>query len=179
MLMSEQLVLKTLMQWRSRISAAAWLVVRNSHTAEDIFQNIVVKAMTREVTFESEAALVSWAFIATRREAIDWLAKHKRESPILDDELLEILDKSWQSRPVLSAGTKLDALQDYIESAPVESQSLLQLRYGHNHTCEEIADKMKLKLNAVYKRLSRLHENLKQCIKDKMRKTSRFGGLSE
>ena len=44
------------MRWRTRLSAAAWLVVRDAHAAEDIFQNVAVKAMTREARFEAEGS---------------------------------------------------------------------------------------------------------------------------
>ena len=47
------------MQSRERISAATWVVVQDSHVAEDIFQNTVIKAVTREVQFDAEAALLS------------------------------------------------------------------------------------------------------------------------
>ena len=56
MTLSEHEVLQTLMQARVRISAAAWLMVRNTHTAEDIFQNVAVKAMTRDLSFDGRSA---------------------------------------------------------------------------------------------------------------------------
>ena len=70
MALTEAIVLQTLMKWRTRVSAAAWLVVQDAHAAEDIFQNVALKAMTREVNFESEGALLSWAFITARREGL-------------------------------------------------------------------------------------------------------------
>ena len=59
------------MSQRDRVSAAAWLVVRDAHTAEDIFQNVALKAMTKGTQFESGGVLMSWAFITARREGID------------------------------------------------------------------------------------------------------------
>ena len=80
--LTEQGILQRLMSQRDRISAAAWLVVRDAHTAEDIFQNVALKAMAKEVTFDSEGALMSWAFITARREGIDWLRRQKN-APVL------------------------------------------------------------------------------------------------
>jgi DNA-directed RNA polymerase specialized sigma24 family protein len=37
-----------------------------THAAEGIVQKVALKAMTREVSFESEGALLSWAFITAR-----------------------------------------------------------------------------------------------------------------
>jgi DNA-directed RNA polymerase specialized sigma24 family protein len=45
--LSEHDILKRLMGQRDRVSAAAWLVVRDAHAAEDIFQNVALKAMTK------------------------------------------------------------------------------------------------------------------------------------
>ena len=46
--LSEKEILRFLMQSRERISAAAWLVVKDTHVTEDIFQNSVLKAVTNE-----------------------------------------------------------------------------------------------------------------------------------
>ena len=78
MALSEQGILQRLMSQRDRISAAAWLVVRDAHIAEDIFQNVALKALAKEVAFDSDGALMSWAFIAARREGIDWLRRQKK-----------------------------------------------------------------------------------------------------
>ena len=75
------------MQSRERISAATWVVVQDAHVSEDIFQNTVIKAVTKEVQFDAEAALLSWAMISARREGLDWLRKDahpNREEPLID-----------------------------------------------------------------------------------------------
>merc|ERR1712167_254935 len=95
--LTEQGILQRLMSQRDRISAAAWLVVRDAHTAEDIFQNVALKAMAKEVTFDSEGALMSWAFITARREGIDWLRRQKNAPVSLDETILEVLEAEWSN----------------------------------------------------------------------------------
>ncbi len=170
-MLSEQQILQFLMQSRTRVSAAAWLVVRDAHAAEDIFQNVALKAMTREVRFESEAALLSWAFISARREGIDWLRKHQRETLQVDAallDLLDLLDQEWLATPAPAAGARLEALQECLADAPESARELLRLRYYEGHSCEEVAARMGLGLNAIYKRVSRLHESLRRCIESKL-----------
>ena len=116
--LAEPLILQVLMTARTRLSGAAWLVVRDTHAAEDIFQNVALKAMSREVTFESEAALLSWAFIAARREGIDWLRRHQRESLGLDAKIFDLLDREWQAAPVHPTGARIDALRDCLARSP-------------------------------------------------------------
>ena len=52
---------------RVRLSAAIWVVVREAQTAEDIFQNMAVKALNRDLVFEHEAEVLSWAQVTARR----------------------------------------------------------------------------------------------------------------
>jgi len=174
--LSEHDILQALMRARVRLSAAAWLVVRDTHASEDIFQNVALKAMTREVSFENEAALMSWAFITARREGIDWLRRHQRETFCLDAEIFELLEREWQSEAAHPAGSKVEALQDCLAAAPESARRLLKLRYFDGYTCEEVAEQMGLGLNAIYKRISRLHESLKECIEGKLSNAAGNGG---
>lgn len=170
--LSEQEILQTLMNWRSRIAAAAWLVVRDTYAAEDIFQNVALKALTKNVTFESEAAARSWAFITARREGIDWLRKHKHEKNCLDESILEILENDWVHEPAPEAGTRLEALRECLNSVPENSLRLLRLRYFDGYSCEEVAEQLDAGLNAIYKRVSRLHHSLKKCIETRIERAA-------
>jgi RNA polymerase sigma factor (sigma-70 family) len=132
--------------------------------------------MTREVSFENESALMSWAFITARREGIDWLRRHQREALGLDAEILDLLEHEWKAAPSHASGAKIEALQDCLEAAPEASRRLLKLRYFDGYSCEEVAEQMGIGLNAIYKRVSRLHESLKDCIEAKLRTAESNGG---
>jgi RNA polymerase sigma factor (sigma-70 family) len=134
-------ILQALMKSRTRLSAAAWVVVRDTHAAEDIFQNVALKAMTREVSFESEGALLSWAFIAARHEGIDWLRRHRREALGLGEEILVLLEQDWQAESSQPSGARIDALRECLAAAPQSTRQLLRLRYfdGYALTIQEDA----------------------------------------
>jgi len=152
------------MKSRDRIAAAVWVVVRDAHAAEDIFQDVVLKALTKEVSFEAEGALLSWAFITARRGGIDWLRRHRRELTSLDSEILELLEHEWLSETAHHGEQRMEALRACLQSLPAKSSRLLQLRYFEGKSCGEVAEKLGTELNAVYKRLSRVHKSLRQCI---------------
>ena len=167
--LSEQEILRFLMQSRERISAATWVVVQDSHVAEDIFQNTVIKAVTREVQFKAEAALLSWAMISARREGLDWLRKHRRERVGIDEEILDLLAGDWDSGAIAPPeGKRIESLRTCVEQLPKNSRKLLQLRYDLGHNCSEIADQVNAKRDAIYQRLSRLHAGLRKCVETQM-----------
>lgn len=172
MSLDEAEILQVLMKWRTRLSAAAWTVVRDAHAAEDIFQNAALKAMTREVSFETPSALISWAFITVRHESIDWLRRHRRESVGLGEGVLEMLEREWSMSRSYSSGAKTEALRDCLSEASPTARELLRLRYFEGCSCEEVAERMGIGITAVYKRVSRLHGMLKDCIEGKLRRVA-------
>ena len=166
--LSEKEILRFLMQSRERISAAAWLVVKDAHVAEDIFQNTVLKAVTKDVSFEAEAALFSWAFITARRDSLNWFRKHRRESVGIDEHILTLIHHDWQNDHLNTKGNRFEVLRDCMEELPQKSEKILRLRYFEGLSCGEIADSISITLDAVYKRISRIQNSLRKCVELKM-----------
>ena len=166
--LSEKEILRFLMQSRERISAAAWLVVKDAHVAEDIFQNTVLKAVTKDVSFEAEAALFSWAFITARRDSLNWFRKHRRESVGIDEDILTLIHHDWQNDHLNYKGNRFELLRDCMEELPQKSEKILRLRYFEGLSCGEIADSISITLDAVYKRISRIQNSLRKCVELKM-----------
>ena len=113
-MLSESETIQTLMQARSRIAAAAWLLTRDYHASEDCFQNVVLKAMTKEVSFPNQAGLISWAFVVIRRDAMDWLDRRGRKVAMLDENVLSMMDRHRLAPSTESLRTA--ALQECIAS---------------------------------------------------------------
>ena len=164
----EKEILRFLMQSRERISAAAWLMVKDAHVAEDIFQNTVLKAVTKDVSFDTEAALFSWAFITTRRDSLNWIRKHRRESVGIDEDILTLIHQDWQNDHLNPKVNRFEVLRDCMEELPQKSEKILHLRYFEGLSCGEIADSICITLDAVYKRLSRIQNSLRKCVELKM-----------
>ena len=166
--LSEKEILRFLMQSRKRISAAAWLVVKDAHVAEDIFQNTVLKAVTKDVNFDAEAALFSWAFITARRDSLNWCRKHGRESVGIDEDILTLIHQDWQHDHLNPKGNRFELLRDCMEELPIKAEKILRLRYFEGLSCGEIADSISITLDAVYKRISRIQNSLRKCVELKM-----------
>ena len=160
--------LRHLFAARQRLSAAAWLIVRDAHAAEDIFQSVALKSVTRDVSFEHEGALLSWATVSAKREAVDWLRKRKSETLGLELDVLDLLDREWQSKSAAPEGRRMEALRECLDAVPANSRRLLDLRYFEGHQCQEVAEMLGAGVEAIYQRLSRLHRQLKQCVDQRL-----------
>lgn len=166
--LDHETILRHLFAARQRLGAATWLIVRDAHAAEDIFQNVALKSVTRDVSFEHEGALLSWATLSAKREAIDWLRKRKSESLSLEPDVLDLLDREWQSKSAAPEGPRMEALKECLDSVPTNSRRLLELRYFDGCPCQEVAETLGTGLEAIYQRLSRLHRQLRQCVDQRL-----------
>jgi RNA polymerase sigma-70 factor (ECF subfamily) len=166
-MLDHETILKHLFEARQRLSAAAWLIVRDAQATEDLFQNVALKSVTKNVSFEHEGALLSWAMVSIKREAIDWLRKRKPETLGLESELLDLISDEWSMHPQ-PEGRRMEALRECLASVPEKSRQLLHLRYFDGHSCDEVARKVGANVDAVYQRLSRLHRQLKQCVEQRL-----------
>ena len=166
--LNQETIVRTLFAARTRLSAAVWLVVRDAQAAEDIFQNVSVKALTKNVVFEHEGQLLSWAHVTARHEAIDWLRRQRRNVVALDAGVLELLEAEWAAASGPPSSARVDALRDCLDATPAEGRRLLELRYFEGCSCEEAARAVGLGLDAVYQRLSRLHRALKLCVERRL-----------
>jgi RNA polymerase sigma-70 factor (ECF subfamily) len=175
--LDHETTLKHLFEARQRLCAAAWLVVRDAPAAEDLFQNVALKSVTKNVSFEHEGALLSWAMVSIKREAIDWLRKRKPETLGLEPEVLDLISEEWSAHPQ-PEGSRMEALRECLASVPEKSRQLLHLRYFDGHSCDEVAKQVGASVDAVYQRLSRLHRVLKECVDDRLRQQQSSLGFS-
>jgi RNA polymerase sigma-70 factor (ECF subfamily) len=168
MALNSQQIVQTLLAVRTRISAAVWLIVRDAQAAEDIFQDVSVKALSPDVRFDGEPQLVSWAHISARHQALNWLRTRKKHSVTLDESVLELVESEWARAAMRPEGERIEALRQCLDGLPASSRRMVQLRYFDERPCREVARVLGVKLDAVYQRLARLHRALGRCIQERL-----------
>ena len=163
-------LIRTLLAQRARISAGVWLVVRDVHLAEDVFQELMVKALAGE-TFTNEAHLLSWCRVTARNTALNVMRKRGREVTTLSGDIMELLEEEWCSE---GGGTpaRIEVLQECVEALPSDARALVNARYFEGRSCAEVAATLKMGLDAAYQRLSRLHRVLRECMDGKLQGTA-------
>lgn len=164
MTLPQEDIVRALMTERVRISAAIFLIVRDAHVAEDIFQNVTVKALAGKATFEHVAQLFSWARISARHEALNWLRDHRNRTAVLDEAVLDLLAVDPQESRPQPQVDQIEALRACLAKLPEDARALLDRRYVDGQACADVSRTLKLGIDTVYQRLSRLHRALRVCI---------------
>ena len=150
---------------RLPLTAFVASVTRDFHLAEDVFQEVCVKAIRRS-EFASPAHLLNWARLAGKNRAIDILRARDGRYIGLSDEMLAVLSADW---PAPSPSDTLhDALNHCIEQITPNNRELLRLRYFERRNCTEVASIMGRKIETVYQALARLHKTLGDCVRSRI-----------
>jgi RNA polymerase sigma-70 factor (ECF subfamily) len=168
MALTQEEIIRILLTARTRILATAWLVVRDANASEDIFQNLTVKAISDGTRFERDAALISWAFVTARHEALNWVRDRRNRATVLGADALDLLVGEWTEAGSGSDGGRVEALRKCLGKLPNEARRLMELRYFEQQSCGNVASALGLGLEVVYQRLSRLHRALRQCIERRL-----------
>ena len=178
--LEQQQILQSLLRYRTVLVRSGLLITQDYHAAEDIYQNLVVKSLNAGLEFENTSGLLAWCRMVLRSEGVDWLKKHGRELALDDSRLLdlldaEIMDELKESREILAW---TDMLDDCLKKLNSESQRILKLRYGGERSCGEVARMMEISIESVYKRLSRIHLKLRDCVNSKANGGTLSGNFS-
>ena len=165
--MTEELLVKTLLDARPRLIAATLAVLRDVHQAEDVFQEVMIKALRMRESFADEAGLLAWTRVSMRNQGIDFVRRAGRLDTILSELALEAvadrLDKLDDAE-----NQKVAALRACLDQLPQESKRLLRLRYDEGRSGRELAALLRRSEDAVYQALSRLHAALRKCAEERM-----------
>ena len=154
-------IVRTLLGARARLSAGFYLVLRDVHLVEDVFQEVMVKALAQTDLFNNEAQLLSWAKAVGRNAGLNLVRKLSRMSVGLPNELLDLLEHEAEAE---AGSEREEALAHCVGQLPAAAWELLDLRYFHSLPCQEVAERTGASVDAVYQQLSRLHLALRECV---------------
>jgi len=165
--MTEELLVKTLLDSRPRLIVGAMAVLRDAHLAEDVFQDVLLRALRMRESFTDENGLLAWARVTTRNLGIDHVRRTGRLSEILSELAIDALEVRLDERAE-SQRWRAEAMRSCLEKLPVESQTLLRMRYDEGNKGHELAQRLGRSEAAIFKALSRLHQTLRKCINERL-----------
>ncbi|MBM3858789.1 MAG: sigma-70 family RNA polymerase sigma factor [Verrucomicrobia bacterium] len=165
-MLSGENIAAVLLSERLALTAFIASVTRDFHLAEDIFQEVCVKAVGRSGEFESAQHVVNWARVAGRNRAVDVLRARNGRYDGLNEEMLATLAQDWPAGDF--AADAHDALAYCLEKLNANNRELLRLRYFERCSGAEVAAAMGRKLETVYQALARIHKSLGECVRKRL-----------
>jgi len=133
---------------------------RNHHATEDIYQEVVLAAMSHTERNEGPWARgLRGPRRAARLRAIDWLRREKRQPRLLDGAVLDLLEEEWRRLDAERPGLSLEALQHCVMKLTDYARQLIRLRYVDGLSGLEVSRRLGRSPHTVYVALGRTYRN--------------------
>ncbi len=167
-MLSPEDITATLLRERLALTAFIATVTRDFHLAEDIYQDVCVKAVGKHGEFESPLHVLNWARVAGRHRAIDVLRTRDGKTVGLSEEMLAALEPVWPAGEAAQGSAALEALQACMNRLTPNNREIIRLRYFEGRTGAGVAGAMGRKLETVYQALARIHKTLGDCVRQRL-----------
>jgi RNA polymerase sigma-70 factor (ECF subfamily) len=145
--------------------AYIWAIVRDSHVAEDVFQEVSLLAVRKRSQIVDRAALPVWLRKSARLCALSALRRGGKSPLLFSNEVLDSLDRTWEEQGLAPNGEMAEALQQCIGRLASRAKQIVALRYQNKMSGDEVAARLKMKTQSVYVALGRIHRTLRDCMK--------------
>jgi len=166
--LDQESVARHLLQQRVELTAYIQSIVRSIHMAEDVFQDVCVRAIKRHETFTDRTHLSKWSRRVARNRSIDALRRKENQAIVLNEEVLELLENDWPESEPEETSESIVALRKCMDKMTPYSREILRLRYMEGLAGTQLADTLNRKVDTIYKALTRIHIGLRDCVQRRM-----------
>jgi RNA polymerase sigma-70 factor (ECF subfamily) len=168
-LAGEQAAFEVLVErYKDAVQNLAYRMLGNVTEAEDVTQEVFVRAYTQLATYKPAHKFSTWLLSIASHLAIDQLRRRRFLAlPLEDVPFLEwIADLGTGPEQSALQGEQQDEIQAYLQRLPGKYRAVIVLRYWYDLSYEEIATALHLTPALVKARLHRARELLARYIKD-------------
>lgn len=142
----------------------AYSYVKNYHQAQDIAQDVFLKAFARMDTFREESSPKTWLLSITANRCRDYLRSwSKRHEQIGDEAFLEDVTHDETERIVLERLRK-DRLWAVVGRLPMHYREVITLFYQRELSSQEVATVLGISEQTVRTRLHRGRQMLREMM---------------
>ena len=159
---SDDYFLRLFLRHQGDLRAFLGSVVRDRAAAEDLFQEISLVLWQSFAQYDPTRPFGAWARGIAVKKVLQGREKSRRLPLAFSPQAIQAVADAYDRTDDLAPDSA--ALRDCISKLPPRSQSLLALRYERSLKLGEIAKEVGSTLDAVHKLLSRIRENLQECL---------------
>ena len=140
-------------------------LVPNYNDAEDVMQETSRMMWSKFSEFEPGTDFLTWGRTVAFYRVLDYRQQRKRyrKQQAFNDELLHILDREVKCRKHQSQDY-LQFLRDCLEKLSKKDRLLIRMRYERHTKVREIARRIGITVQSVYRNTSRVQEQLQGCV---------------
>jgi len=138
------------LRYQEKIYWVARRFLPNHPDADDIVQEVFIKAYERIAEFRSESGLYTWLYRIAVNASLNALRKQKVREFFQVDTLLEYEDTAGEKPDqAVERDEHRKLIEEAIERLPVKQKAVFLMRYKDDLSYEEIADILKTSIGGL------------------------------
>lgn len=155
-------------QYGNDVLRTAYLYVRDSSTAEDIFQDVFIKVNQKLSTFEGNSSIKTWIIRITINTCKDYIksAWNKRVVPMMEYQEDMIISES-DYEDVEKKDTR-ELIRKTVLSLPAKYKDVILCVYFQDMSVTEAAKTLNIAEGTAKSRLSRARQKLKSVLEGRI-----------
>lgn len=125
--------------FKNKMYRLALRIVGNTHEAEDVVQEVMIKVWKKRDYLETVNNLEAWCMTLTKNEAIDQTrSKHRRTVGM--ETQFDLQDHRSDAQKQLEVSETLNTVKQYIDALPEKYKVVVHLRDIEEMSYDEIAE---------------------------------------
>lgn len=152
-------------RYQNYVFTLAMRFTRNREDAEEVSQDIFIKAYRSLADFRKESKFSTWLYTIVNTTCITFLRKKRLETHSLDHEkVFEVADSqdSGFRANLVEQKSRLGMVNSAIQMLNTDDAQIITLFYKGEQTLEEIAKVLGIEVNTAKVRLHRARARLKE-----------------
>lgn len=149
-----------------------WHLLGSKDEAEDILQDVFIKAFNNLERFDNRRSFSSWVYRIAHNEAINYLKRRNKQRSISWEDIvtikdrLESADRGDSPQEAWIRRERRDEVRSALKKLSTKYREAILLRYYFDHSYEEMGDILEKPVNTVGTLLSRAKKRLLEILSE-------------
>ena len=154
-------------RYQKAIHTFVWRKIGDFHTAEELTQDIFLKAYKKLALLKPPYHFLGWLYVIATRRCIAWMRKKQEPTTSLDAmpaaELEDLSYIAYEATRVEAADLEhhRDLVKHLLQKLPESERTVVTMHYLAEMPCEKISEFLGVSPNTVKSRLHRARKRLK------------------
>lgn len=160
--------MRLLLRHENALRAFARSLLPGWDAVDDVIQDASVIMWQKLGQLDDEEGFLPWGKVIVRFHCYRYLEQKKRKGAVFSNELVAILADEAEQINEAEHSKRRQALETCLGKLSGPERELVLAPYLHHGRITELAERGGTSANALYKKLGRLREALRNCVRERL-----------